>query len=548
MVSATVSAISTSTPNAHECYSRTIESLQVKPCVAKGHRECSKGFLTDHCHKCTRGSISCNMCNSSSESSTASCIFCFDGYKECDDCFGIGYVQRICQDCVKAHYRSQQVTSPVSALPMAMNTIGSKVKSQISSLQRQPIYQNGAALLSSKSFSSYISSSTKRLSFSALSTKSSSSVLMPNISLYFVRHGQRIDQVDKSWAQSSPCPQDPPLTDLGKNQARQTGKIIRDFALESSSNLTCSNVFSTLTDPSSSSRSSTSWSVQKITPPESPDLADTLSSVQLDEPLETGASEPTSSRETRRRSGGNTRRPHHFAILTSPFLRCSQTAIEMAIGIRTESAASNSTTTSPSLGEAQEKPRQSLDKIDQACDRDLVTIAVESGLAEWLSMEYVAEPVPSSIIVQRMQEFAMARHEHTPFYTVDWKYQASERALPDWPEVHEDMQERLDRTLNHILRAYSAAALERDLSIIFVTHASPVNALLEACLQTPILVPVPNCSISRCRWIAEEAQSDVAPSGEGWMRSKKIQTMSDQRGWWLLDYQTHTRHLARDLR
>lgn len=69
----------------------------------------------------------------------------------------------------------------------------------------------------------------------------------------------------------------------------------------------------------------------------------------------------------------------------------------------------------------------------------------------------------------------MARHEHTPFYSVDWKYQASERALPDWPEVHEDMQDRLDRTLNHILRAYSAAASELDLSIIFVTHASPVN-------------------------------------------------------------------------
>jgi len=176
MVSTSISIISTSTTNAHQCYSRTLESLQVKPCVSKGHRECSKGFLTDHCNKCTRGSIACNMCSSSSGSSSSSCIFCFDGHKECDDCFGIGYVQRICQDCVKAHYRSQhQATSPVSSLPMAMNSIGSKFKNQISSLQRQPIYQNGAALISSKSFSSYVSGSSKRLSFSALSTKSSSS-------------------------------------------------------------------------------------------------------------------------------------------------------------------------------------------------------------------------------------------------------------------------------------------------------------------------------------------------------------------------------------
>ena len=84
--------------------------------------------------------------------------------------------------------------------------------------------------------------------------------------------------------------------------------------------------------------------------------------------------------------------------------------------------------------------------------------------------------------------------------------------------------------------------------LTMIHKSSTLNlALLEACLQTPILVPVPNCSFSRCRWIADEAQAE-APTGEGWMRSKKMQTMSDQRGWWLMDYQTHTSHLARDLR
>jgi len=43
-----------------------------------------------------------------------------------------------------------------------------------------------------------------------------------------------------------------------------------------------------------------------------------------------------------------------------------------------KSATFNSATTSPNLGDAREKPRQSLDKTDE---RDLVTIAVESGLA-----------------------------------------------------------------------------------------------------------------------------------------------------------------------
>ncbi|KAG0299380.1 hypothetical protein BGZ97_003729, partial [Linnemannia gamsii] len=66
---------------------------------------------------------------------------------------------------------------------------------------------------------------------------------MPNISLYFVRHGQRIDQVDSSWATTSPCPQDPPLTKLGKLQSQQTGKMIRDFAHEISSSSSLSSPF-----------------------------------------------------------------------------------------------------------------------------------------------------------------------------------------------------------------------------------------------------------------------------------------------------------------
>ncbi|KAG0245487.1 hypothetical protein BGW41_000114 [Actinomortierella wolfii] len=40
--------------------------------------------------------------------STPSCIFCFDGHKPCDECFGLGYVQRVCQDCLKDQHRRSQ--------------------------------------------------------------------------------------------------------------------------------------------------------------------------------------------------------------------------------------------------------------------------------------------------------------------------------------------------------------------------------------------------------------------------------------------------------
>ncbi|KAG0323964.1 hypothetical protein BG000_002401 [Podila horticola] len=173
---------------------------------------------------------------------------------------------------------------------------------------------------------------------------------------------------------------------------------------------------------------------------------------------------------------------------------------------------------------------------------------------EWLSLEYAAEPVPDSIIVQRMQEFALARREHEQFYSIDWKYQAQVRTLPNWPEAREDMQTRLDRALAHVIHSYGRVLQnkdkEMDLSIVFVTHASPVNALLEACLQTPVLVPVPNCSISRCRWTPLNAGNEETTQGlrDVLMRSKVPQTVNQEHGHWLLDYQTYTRHLDRDHR
>ncbi|KAF8929589.1 hypothetical protein BGZ47_000975 [Haplosporangium gracile] len=88
----------------------TTKTMSVKPCIAKGHRECVQGFIRDRCCKCTKGSVPCGMCPTNPSSSN-SCIFCVDGRKECDDCYGAGFVQRICRDCIKEHYRQQQQQS-----------------------------------------------------------------------------------------------------------------------------------------------------------------------------------------------------------------------------------------------------------------------------------------------------------------------------------------------------------------------------------------------------------------------------------------------------
>ena len=49
----------------------------------------------------------------------------------------------------------------------------------------------------------------------------------PEIIMYLVRHGERLDKIDPFFVTTSPRPFDPPLTDVGKVQAQKTGEILR---------------------------------------------------------------------------------------------------------------------------------------------------------------------------------------------------------------------------------------------------------------------------------------------------------------------------------
>ncbi|CAG8653098.1 5952_t:CDS:1 [Acaulospora colombiana] len=53
-----------------------------------------------------------------------------------------------------------------------------------------------------------------------------------SLTLFIVRHGERLDHVESSYSYTSPTPYDPPLTPRGKRQAKKTGSYIYDVQLE----------------------------------------------------------------------------------------------------------------------------------------------------------------------------------------------------------------------------------------------------------------------------------------------------------------------------
>ncbi|KAJ1982292.1 hypothetical protein H4R34_001767 [Dimargaris verticillata] len=68
--------------------------------------------------------------------------------------------------------------------------------------------------------------------YSHRATQPSPAHAVPDVCFYFVRHGERRDHVDPSWADSTPRPYDPPLSDEGIEQAYVTGRFLHDLERE----------------------------------------------------------------------------------------------------------------------------------------------------------------------------------------------------------------------------------------------------------------------------------------------------------------------------
>ncbi|KAG0089168.1 hypothetical protein BGZ93_004379 [Podila epicladia] len=155
-------------------------TTSTKSCVSNGRPACVQGFVRDKCQKCTMGSVRCNLCHtssstscsssprnslsfdrvasqpssptsstfSSSSTSSSSCIFCHSGRKACDECFGLGYVQRICLDCIKdKHRRHRHIRKPSlpTSLSLPKTLIPAKEAPQDSSSDSDSVSSNSNA-------------------------------------------------------------------------------------------------------------------------------------------------------------------------------------------------------------------------------------------------------------------------------------------------------------------------------------------------------------------------------------------------------------------
>ncbi|KAJ2699541.1 hypothetical protein H4R19_005531 [Coemansia spiralis] len=266
-----------------------------------------------------------------------------------------------------------------------------------------------------------------------------------HITCYFVRHGERVDHVDDSWAQTAAAPYDPPLTAEGHEQAGKTGALIHRLE-----------------------------------------------------------------QQAMRRAGASTSQQTSFRVLTSPFLRCAQTAGGLVSGFQQEAQATGDGTAATTTG---------------------WTVAVEPGLSEMMSESYFATPPPGSIVAACQSELARGSIQY------DDGYMPVLDGLPEYLESFQSMMARFVSTLDYTASALAgpqpqAAAGARQV-VVLVTHGAGISALLWATTLRPGTNDVPYCCVTRARLIARRSPGPLPPFGTSRIPAFK----------WDVDYRAHSDHI-----
>ncbi|KAJ2373952.1 hypothetical protein H4S02_008698 [Coemansia sp. RSA 2611] len=210
-----------------------------------------------------------------------------------------------------------------------------------------------------------------------------------------------------------------------------------------------------------------------------------------------------------------------YLVLTSPFLRCAQTAQAIHQGFVDQSARTHSAQT-----------RQ-------------WKIAVEPGLSEVMNESYFEGPLPESLVGQRADE--LAAHDVMQY---DFEYEPSRSGLPEYPEHFQDMMARFVGTLDYAtgvqLGRMSAQAMRGDGSsaalgmrrvLVLVTHGAGIKSLLWATTRQPDNSVASYCCLTRAQVLARLSSLPLAPPGSSRMPAFL----------WSVDYRAYSQHITPNL-
>ncbi|KAJ2450646.1 hypothetical protein EV183_004146 [Coemansia sp. RSA 2336] len=201
--------------------------------------------------------------------------------------------------------------------------------------------------------------------------------------------------------------------------------------------------------------------------------------------------------------------PAEYLVLTSPFLRCLQTAQAIQQGYMADRPGS-------------------------------WKIAIEPGLSEVMNENYFDHPLPDALISQRERELG----DGCTNMRVDREYRRVKEKLPEYPENFQNMMARFVTTLDMatarqlgVLAAQNAGQPESPAKrrvLIMVTHGAGISSLLWATTRQPGAYDVPYCCLTRAQLVSRLSSQPLAPFG-----STRIPAFR-----WNVDYRAYSQHTA----
>jgi len=282
---------------------------------------------------------------------------------------------------------------------------------------------------------------------------------MPSPStIFFLRHGARLDQFDPEWHLSSPTPYDPPLTAKGIAQARQTGAAIQ----------------STLSPLTTSS---------------------------VSEPATMPPSETTSS------ATNGTHRPRRRVVIhTSPFLRCIQTALQLSTTVEEKCLLR----VDGWLGEWL-TPDYYTDIDPPPPSRQLCSSALAglAGRTQGITVDWMWDSLKFGDGGEYGEEWGSMRERFDRGFKALLRYYQAEDTSARGERKDVDGPDGMGPK-NGLLQQQQETEEREETVVIVVTHGAGCNALLGALTGKPVLIDIPISSLSMA--VLRPATPSTTPS------------------------------------